>query len=96
MTAHQQPKTCANGRASGHSVERLVRRYRVSGICFVPHDVEMYVEATTAEEAIAKAKGSRWQAHIVGNSSDESSAFDWLPAAEELYSTNASAQGMAR
>ena len=59
-------------------------KYRVRGICFVPTDVEMVVEARSEEEAIRIAKASRWQDHIGANDGDSGAAFDWEPSAEYL------------
>jgi hypothetical protein len=61
-----------------------MQKYRVRGVCFVPTECEMIVEAGSESEAISKALGSRWQQHILQNSSDEASAFDWEPTADAV------------
>lgn len=73
---------------SGGSDHRLVRRFRVRGICFVPTDVEMEIDATSEEEAVKYALATNWKAHIGGNDGDSSSAFDWQPTAEEINPAN--------
>ena len=66
----------------------LVRRWRVRGICLVPTEVEMIVEAATADEAMTAALASGWKQHIGGNDGDGASAFDWKPSAEEIQAPN--------
>lgn len=63
---------------------RLVR-WRASGICMVPNEVEIFVWATSEAGAkrIAKARfKSAPREHIVGNSEDETSAWDFRPEVE--------------
>ena len=75
--------------AAGGSDHRLVR-WRVSGVCLVPNEVEVFVWAETkagAERAaIRKFRESPCSA-IVGNSADEGSAYDFHPTAEECAAT---------
>ena len=67
---------------------RLVRRFRVRGICFVPCDLELEIEAETAEEAVREALTCPWQQSLDGNSMDAGAAFDWEPTAEEINPAN--------
>lgn len=64
-----------------------MKKYRVHGICFVPTEAEIVVEADSTNDALLKALAA-WRAHktglILSNSSDENSAFDWHPFAEEI------------
>ena len=63
---------------------RIVRRFRVRGICFVPCDLELEIEAETAEEAVREALTCPWQQSLDGNCMDAGAAFDWEPTAEEI------------
>jgi len=67
---------------------RLVRRFRVRGICFVPCDLELEIEAESEEEAIREALTCPWKQSIDGNCIDAAAAFDWQPAAEEVNPAN--------
>lgn len=67
-------------------VETL-RRFRVRGICYVPTEVEMEIEAPNAKAAVIRAKGANWKEHIGANSGDHGAAFDWQPTAEEIPTT---------
>ena len=59
------------------------KRFRVSGVCFVPTEVTMDVCASSPEEAVKKALSSNWKDHVPsGNGEDYSAAFDWQPFAE--------------
>lgn len=59
--------------------------YRVSGICFVPTECTMEVEAEGPDVALWIATQSHdWQSHIDRNGGDFVSAFDWQPFAEEV------------
>ena len=66
----------------------LVRRFRVRGICLVPTEVEMEVEAENEEAAVKRALRSDWKMHMGANDADFRSAFDWRPSAEEISSAN--------
>jgi hypothetical protein len=68
----------------------IVRKYRVRGICLVPTECEMEIEATSQEDAVKTALSSRWQHHIDNLGGDNTSAFDWQPRAEEISSANVS------
>jgi hypothetical protein len=70
------------------TVAPIVGRYLVRGYCFVPAECKMIVEASSAEEAIKKAKVSDWKKSIVSNSHDNHCAFDWQPIAEQLSTPN--------
>lgn len=72
----------------GGSDDRLVRRFRVRGVCFVPASIEMEIDAISEEEAVKYALATNWKSHIGGNDCDTSSAFDWEPAAEEINPAN--------
>jgi hypothetical protein len=50
-------------------------RFFVNGICFVPHKVTAFVDATNAAEAEAKLKKSDWKESIDINSGDFRAAF---------------------
>ena len=67
---------------------RLVRRFRVRGICFVPCDLELEIEAESEEEAIREALTCPCNQSIDGNSIDAGAAFDWQPTAEEINPAN--------
>lgn len=60
--------------------------YRVSGICFVPNEAAMTVEANSPDEAmqiaIKRFKDKPWS-FIVSNSQDEGAAFAWVPYVEQ-------------
>ena len=62
-------------------------KFKVHGFCLVPVVAEIEVEATTEEQALAKAMAS-WAADkcalIVAGSVDEGVAFDWRPTAEAV------------
>ena len=68
--------------------DQLVRRYRVRGICLVPTEVSMDVDARSSEQAVYIAKHSDWQMHVC-DGGDRRSAYDWEPHAEEIQSPNA-------
>lgn len=59
-------------------------KFKVTGHCLVPHEVSMEVEADTAADAERIAERPGWHQHIVSNSGDESSAFDFQAHAEEI------------
>jgi hypothetical protein len=59
----------------------MKQKYTVKGVCLVPCEVEMDVEATSEAEAVSIALSSRWQDKIYSGY-DDSAAFDWLPTAE--------------
>lgn len=69
------------------SQDLLVRRYRVQGICLVPTECCMIVEAQSPEQAVHIAKNSNWRHHL--EHGDRQAAYDWEPDAEELQSPNA-------
>jgi len=81
-----------NTAAPSVDVPRLVRRWRVRGICFVPCDLELEIEAETEEEAIREALTYPWQQSLCGNCMDFGAAFDWEPSAEEINPANSKAQ----
>lgn len=60
------------------------RKFHVRGICFVPTECMMEIEARSESEAVTKALEARWQNHIDSHSGDNSAAFDWNPIAEEI------------
>jgi len=79
--------------AGGACLTQPVRLWRVRGICLVPTEVELRVEAADEKDAVKKALASDWQSHICGNSGDETAAFDWEPVAEEVLQPNATSAG---
>ena len=68
--------------------QRLVRRFRVRGICLVPTEVEMEIEAQNACAAVMMAQRSDWKSRIGANDGDTCAAFDWEPTAEEINPAN--------
>jgi len=74
---------------------RLVRRFRVRGICFVPCDLELEIEAESEEKAVREALTCPWKQSIDGNSMDAGAAFDWRPTAEEINPANATGHATA-
>jgi hypothetical protein len=65
-------------------------RYLVRGICLVPTEAGMEVEADTPEQAveIAQAEFRKKPRNVIyNNGGDDSSAFDWQPTAEEQPAT---------
>lgn len=81
--------------AGGACLTQPVRLWRVRGICLVPTEVELRVEAADEKDAVKKALASDWQSHICGNSGDETAAFDWEPVAEEVLQPNATSAATA-
>lgn len=62
-----------------------MKTFRVEGICMVPHEVSMNVQAETEVEALEEAQRrfkTNPSAHVVGGSEDIGSAGDWAPHAE--------------
>jgi hypothetical protein len=68
-----------------------MKTFRVKGICLVPTEVEMEIEAPDARRAVMKAQRSDWKMQICPNDADFRSAFDWRPTAEEINSSNETA-----
>lgn len=68
---------------SGKSVgvQRLVSRYIVTGVCFVPTQVTMEVEACSEDEAVKAALEGDWRDCICLGDGERVSAFDWQPTA---------------
>lgn len=64
-----------------------MKRYNVTGICFIPMQAEIEIEAESPEEARRLAM-VEWNANkdnlLVHNSQSEGEAFDWDPTAEEI------------
>lgn len=67
---------------------RLVRRFRVRGVCLVPCDLELEIEAESEEEAVREALTCPWQQAVDANSIDARAAFDWQPEAVEINPAN--------
>lgn len=66
-----------------------MKTYKVTGYCLVPNKVEIVVNARDADHAkqLAKHKFKESpRAVIVGNSQDDSAAFDFEPHAPEEIS----------
>lgn len=55
----------------------MKQRFEASGVCFVPAECKMVVEAESPQDAVRVARASDWRKHIVGGSTDESSAWGW-------------------
>lgn len=72
--------------------KRLIRRFRVRGICLVPTEVEMEIEAPNARAAVMMAQRSDWKSYIGANDGDTGAAFDWDPTAEEIHPANSVSQ----
>lgn len=87
MTKRELIDMVATEAAEASSRDLLVRRYRVHGICLVPTECMMVVEAKSPEQAVHIAKQSNWQHHL--ENGDRASAYDWEPDAEEIPSPNA-------
>ncbi len=68
--------------------QRLVRKFRVRGICLVPTEVEIEIEAPNARAAVMMAQRSDWKSRIGANDGDTGAAFDWEPTAEEINPAN--------
>lgn len=68
--------------------QHIVRRFRVRGICLVPTEVEMEIEASNARAAVMMAQRSDWKSRIGANDGDTRAAFDWEPTAEEISPAN--------
>jgi hypothetical protein len=83
-----KPESNPDNQQKAGCEKRLVRRFRVRGVCFVPASIEMEIDATSEEEAVKYALATNWKSHIGGNDCDASSAFDWEPAAEEINPAN--------
>jgi len=78
------PKTVEETQKADCST-RLVR-WRVTGICMVPNEVELFIWAESkagAERSAVRRFKDNPRDVIVGNSSDERSAYDFQPTAEE-------------
>lgn len=87
-TPGTQSTSNAESTLKGDSLDCMVRRFRVRGICLVPTEVEMEIEAPNARAAVMLALRSDWKSQIGGNDGDSRSAFDWQPTAEEIDSAN--------
>lgn len=62
-----------------------MKRFKISGYCFVPYEVKMTVEAKSGQDALKIASrmfSKDKRSYIVPNSSDESSAHSFEPHLE--------------
>ena len=61
-----------------------LKKFLVRGVCLVPTEVQLEVNAVDAESAVKVALSLNWKSLIGSNDGDSGAAFDWQPTATEV------------